>query len=488
MEPSRYWHQFAPRQNFLRARSSVTAKYDLHWNKPTSYARSADVDRPSENCPFVPQKGLFMNALMENSFSQRVLASRLLDEERLGAARSAVQGDEDALPQYLIREGLLTRFQARQIRAGATGFHVDKYVVVDCIGQGGNGIVFKARHSLLPGRYVALKTIDARDLHNGNDLLARFRREIEIVSRLDHPNVVRAYDVVRTRTQLYLVLEYIEGRDLGALVRERGALPIQEAVDYTVQAARGLAYAHRCGIVHRDLKPGNLLLTRDRTVKLSDLGLARVYAQETDVDLSHKGLCLGTPEFMAPEQAEDASQADARSDLYSLGATLFHLLTAELPVTGSSQLHRLQRLLTQPTRPLMDSRPDVPSGLSALVDRLRARDPQERPSTADETIQLLEPFLRLAEPEPTAWEPHRKSMVVLEILQGKLSVPDACTQHGLSVEELEHWRIRFLEGGRNSLDPNAGTAESVRDLHAKIGAQAMEIETLKRQLGACKGK
>src|SRR5262249_42190166 len=145
---------------------------------------------------------------------------------------------------------------------------------------------------------------------------------IDIVARLDHPNVVRAFDVIHTRTQLYLVLEYVDGRDVGVLVKERGKLPAVEAVGYAVQAARGPGYAHKCGIVHRDIKPGNLLLTRDGVVKLSDLGLARQYAQDHETDLTMKGIWLGTPEFMAPEQAEDAGMADARSDIYSLGATL----------------------------------------------------------------------------------------------------------------------------------------------------------------------
>src|SRR5439155_10299253 len=229
-------------------------------------------------------------------------------------------------------------------------------------------------------------------VHNQDEALARFGREIEILARLNHPNVVRSYDVLRTRTQLYLVLEFIDGCDFGQLVRQRGPLPIPEAVGYMVQAAGGLAYAHRCGIIHRDLKPANLLLAQDGVVKLLDLGLARILRQEEESDLTLKGACFGTPDFMAPEQAEDASQADARSDLYSLGATLFHLLTGELPVRGGSYFHRLQQLLIQPPRPLALARPEVPPDLAALVDRLRARAPAERPASAEEVVVLLEPF------------------------------------------------------------------------------------------------
>src|SRR5262249_61628203 len=157
--------------------------------------------------------------------------------------------------------------------------------------------------------------------------------------------------------------------------RARAPLPVAEAVDYAVQAGRGLAYAHSKGVIHRDLKPANLLRTSDGSIKLSDLGLAKVLTPGSEKELTAKGVCLGTPAFMAPEQAEDATQADARSDLYSLGTTLFHLLTGIAPVRGSSYLQCLQKLLTASPRPLADARPDVPTELALVVDRLRERDP-----------------------------------------------------------------------------------------------------------------
>lgn len=429
---------------------------------------------------------------MSTTFPERLLATRLIEKEKLDSARAAAGEDESTLARYLVREGLLTRFQVRQIRAGATSFHVDKYVVVDCLGRGGNSIVYKARNVLLPNRFVALKTLDSGNVHKGDDALARFRREIDIVARLEHPNVVRAYDVIRTRTQIYLVLEFIEGRDLGNLIKEKGPLPVAEAVGYAIQSATGLAYAHKCGIVHRDLKPGNLLLTRDGVVKLSDLGLARFYVHGEDDGLTLKGAFLGTPEFMAPEQAEDSSQADARSDLFSLGATLFHLLTGELPVTGSTMIHRLQQLLMVPPRPLSVARPDVPPDLAALVDRLRDRDPERRPQTADEVILALRPHRRLnSVPEADRWDAGSKAKLIIEVLQGKLTPSQACDQNGIAVDELDRWRQSFLDGGRRSLDPNAAhreEAEKIKDLHAKIGLQAMEIEDLRKQLAGHHGK
>jgi serine/threonine protein kinase len=417
-----------------------------------------------------------------STFVDRLAASRLLSEQQLETARAVAGEDAGQLGDYLVRKGLLTPFQLRQLRAGATTFLVSKYVVLDCLGRGGNSIVYKARHTLMPNRLAALKTIDAQSLHVDN-ALARFKREIKIVAGLEHPNVVRAYDVVRTRTQTFLVLEYVPGQNLGDLVKERGPLPVGEAVDYTVQAARGLAYAHQCGVIHRDLKPANLLLTPGGVVKLTDLGLARMYLK--DEGLTMPGRCLGTPEFMAPEQAEDAAKADYRSDIYALGSTLFHLLTGELPVRGSSYLHTLQQLLLISPRPLGQTRPDIPAALAEIVDRMRAREPALRPASAVEVISLLEPFARpAAPPDPRLWDGRRKAALVLDVLQGRASQDEACTQYGVDQTEFERWHKCFLEAAEQALDPAADRQEElIRDLHAQIGAQAMEIQGLKKRLG-----
>ncbi len=422
-----------------------------------------------------------ITTVASTTFAERLAASRLLTEEQLASARAVVGEDDPDLGTYLVQNELLTPFQLRQLRAGATTFYVSKYVVLDCIGRGANSVVYKARHTLMANRYVALKTIDTQKLHV-DDAVARFRREIKIVAGLDHPNLVRAYDVVRTRTQTYLVLEYVPGQDLGNVVKQRGPLPVGEAVDYAVQAARGLGYAHQCGVVHRDLKPANLLLTPKGVVKLTDLGLARL--PSNDDGLTMRGRSLGTPEFMAPEQAEDASKADYRSDLFALGSTLFHLLTGELPVRGSNYLHTLQQLLLVPPRPLLQVRPDVPPALAAIVDRLRAREPAERPASAAEVIPLLEPFARSATPPPRLWDPRRKAALVIEVLRGRSSPEDAALQNGLDQAELARWQQRFLEAGEHALDPAAAQEEErIRELHAQIGAQAMEIQALKRRLG-----
>jgi serine/threonine protein kinase len=394
-----------------------------------------------------------MTASFPASFLQRLQASRLLSAEQIERACAAAGEEEPHLSRYLVKEGLLTRFQARQLRFGATSFFVDKYVVVDYIGRGGHSIVYKARHTHLPNRYVALKTLDLRNLHQGDNAMAHFRGEVEMIAHLNHPNIVRAYDVIEKRAQLYLVLEYVDGCDLGKLVAQLGPLSIPEAVRYTIQAAQGLAHAHRHGIVHRDIKPANLLLAREGTVKLADLGLARVLSVEANPEGATNRGCVGTPEFMAPEQAVNADLVDARSDLYSLGNTLYHLLTGELPVKGGSYLNKLKHLLTIPPRPLAEARPDIPPALAAVVERLRARAPAERPASAEEAIALLEPFAEAPlNGEPRQWAGRHKAALVLEVLQGRTRAEDACQRYNLTRKEFERWRQRFLEGAAHALE------------------------------------
>jgi serine/threonine protein kinase len=424
-----------------------------------------------------------MATLAPSTFLQCLRKSGLLREDQLAATIAEVGEEEPALSRHLVARELLTRFQARQLRTGAYKFHVDKYVVIDFVGRGANSVVLKARHTLLRNRIVALKTVDAENVRQREELARQFRHEVDVVARLDHPNIVRAYDVVTLRRQMYLVLEYVEGSDLAQLVKRFGVLPVPEAVDYTLQAARGLAYAHRQGVVHRDIKPANLLLARDGVVKLADLGLARLlWRSGTD---GGPGACLGTPEFMAPEQAQDADRVDGRSDLYSLGGTLFHLLTGELPVKGGSYYHKLKQLLTVTPRPLAEVRPDVPRALAEVVDRLRSPDPANRPASAEEVIAALEPFAGnvLPSKDPRRWNGRRKADLLLNVLTAKMTAAEACARHGLTEEELAKWQHCFLEGAVQSLNgtagPSAVASETLRELYAKIGAQAMEIELLK---------
>jgi serine/threonine-protein kinase len=227
----------------------------------------------------------------------------------------------------------------------------------------------------------------------------RFAREGRAVAALDHPNVVRLYDVGQDGGTHYLVMEYVEGRSLEAVLRQDGRLPLHQAVDYVMQVAAGLQHAHERGIVHRDVKPANLLVDTTGTVKILDMGLARFHADAED-RLTERtgGGILGSPDYVAPEQA--SHQLDTRTDVYSLGATLYALLTGEPPFCGGSVAEKIAAHRTRPVVPPHRHDPSIPLGLSQVVVRTLEKDPADRYQTPAEVIEALAPFARQEDPRP----------------------------------------------------------------------------------------
>ncbi len=217
------------------------------------------------------------------------------------------------------------------------------YVLLDMLGEGGMGMVFKARHRRME-RVVALKVIKPKVVKDPV-ALKRFQREVIAAAKLTHPNVVAAHDADEAKGTHFLVMEYVEGADLASHVKQHGSMPIEMAVNCIVQAARGLAFAHEQGVVHRDIKPHNLLLDRHGIVKILDMGLARIDGglggDVRQADLTNSGAMMGTVDYMSPEQAMDSKHADARSDIYSLGCTLFYLLTRHVPFEADTMMKRL---------------------------------------------------------------------------------------------------------------------------------------------------
>jgi serine/threonine-protein kinase len=291
------------------------------------------------------------------------------------------------------------------------------YEILGRVGAGGMGQVYKARHVRLD-RVVALKVIQPERL-GSPDAVRRFYREARAAARLVHPNLVTVYDVDEAGGVHFLAMEYVDGVDLGRQVRERGPLPVARACEYARQAADGLQHVHERGLVHRDIKPANLLLSPDgRQVKILDLGLARLDAAapvgEGTSELTQSGTLMGTPAFLAPEQARDARRADIRSDLYSLGCTLYYLLTGRQPFPGQSLAEVIvQHQLDEPES-VTKLRPDVPAGVAAVLRRLMAKRPEDRYQTPAEAAVALAPFcpapssvptLDLAAPGPAALAP-----------------------------------------------------------------------------------
>ena len=290
----------------------------------------------------------------------------------------------------LVQAGILTPFQARLILQGKhRGFKLGPYRVLDQIGAGGMGQVFLAEHGALRRR-VALKVLPPKQALDPTNV-ERFYQEARAAAALDHPNIVHAYDVACDKGTHFLVLEYIDGETLDRKLATSGRLPVGAAVSYAVQAAAGLQHAHEKGVAHRDIKPANLLLGRDGIVKILDLGLAQFFEDSGTRLARGSGAVMGTTDYVAPEQLLGA-ETDHRSDIYNLGATLYHLLTGRPPFTGTTAAKMIAHHLSS-VPPAHDLCPDVPEELSEIVERMLAKDPADRYQTAAEVVQALLPFV-----------------------------------------------------------------------------------------------
>jgi WD40 repeat protein len=268
--------------------------------------------------------------------------------------------------------------------------HHERYRVVRLLGAGGMGAVYEAEHRVMQRRF-ALKVINRAFTANAA-ARKRFRREVQAASRLSHPNIVATTDAEDAGETHFLVMEYVEGTDLGRLVQERGPLPVDRACDYVRQAALGLQYAFEQGMVHRDLKPHNLMLTSDGRVKILDFGLAYFASEVASAGLTGTGVVLGTVDYIAPEQADNPHEADIRSDIYSLGCTLYHLLAGRPPFPTGTALQKVMAHMGKKPQPLTELRPDLPEGFMPVLERMMAKNPNHRFQTPAEVAVALEPF------------------------------------------------------------------------------------------------
>jgi hypothetical protein len=269
--------------------------------------------------------------------------------------------------------------------------HLGPYEILGKLGRGGMGTVYRARHRELD-KVVALKVLPANRVDEA--VVARFRNEMKAAGRLSHPNIVTAHDAGRVGGTYYLAMDFVDGADLHAVVGRLGPLPLPDACELIRQAAVGLQHACECGLAHRDVKPSNLMLTRGGVVKVLDLGLARSL---TDLPASERltmtGVLLGTADYVAPEQIDRAHEADARADVYGLGGTLYFLLTGFAPFADrATWWEKLRAHTDAPIPPVRPRRPDVPAGLAALLERMLAKEPADRPATPGEVADALRPF------------------------------------------------------------------------------------------------
>jgi formylglycine-generating enzyme required for sulfatase activity/serine/threonine protein kinase len=334
-------------------------------------------------------------AMAADQFGKALVASGLMTAEEMKALWNAIPAaerpkDGNGLAQVLIKQERLSEFQAKELLSvSGTPLVLNQYVLLSKIGAGGMGQVFKAQHRKMK-RLAAIKLLPAA-LTKDEGAVKRFQREVEAAAKLTHPNIVQTYDADECRGIHYMVMECVDGQDLSALVKQKGPLPIGDAVDYILQAARGLAFAHAEGVVHRDIKPANLLLDKKGVVKILDMGLARIDDGNTaDHQLTNTGTVMGTVDYMPPEQANDTRRADARSDVYSLGCSLYRILTGESVYGGETVVQKIMAHMGDPIPSLLTKRPDCPAEIDRIFQKMLAKRPDDRYQQAAHVVAELE--------------------------------------------------------------------------------------------------
>jgi len=333
----------------------------------------------------LPRPGFREAALISGLVSEEQWKNAILKLTPDGASADGMV-DDRTVADALVASRVITAFQARELLAGKTRFHLGRYLVVDELGEGGMGRVFKAEHELL-GRVVALKVLPRSKATPESE--AAFRREMRLLGRLDHEHLVRAFDAGHDLKVHFLVTEYVPGLNLWRLVRRHGPLSESEAASVFSQVASGLDYAHRQGVVHRDVKPGNILVTQTGHVKLLDMGLAGSVLEEEALRL---GRVVGTMDYIAPEQIRSSDDVGPAADIYALGCTLYFALSGQVPFRDGSRREKQRQHLEEQPKSLRQIAPHVGDDMAALVEAMMAKSPTDRIATALEVIARLRPW------------------------------------------------------------------------------------------------
>ncbi len=321
-----------------------------------------------------------------------IMSEKQIAELRAKVVRGEYPMDSMELAERLVRDQVITAYQAKRFLGNRShGLIVGRYVILDRIGSGSMGRVYKAHHVMMD-RVVALKIISP-EIASNERVVARFQREMKLVGRLDHPNVVRAFDADQAQRVLYIVMEYVPGYSLGERLK-KGPIPAAEMIEYAAQAALGLAHAHEQGIVHRDIKPSNILLNKEGRIKILDLGLGVLMEGDTSATFATAdGIAVGTVDYMSPEQA-CGREVDGRSDVYGLGCAMYHLMTGKLPFPGTSPIERLGKRISGRHVPITEHLPDLPPAVVRVMDKMMAHKPHERYAGAAEAAEALRALLR----------------------------------------------------------------------------------------------
>lgn len=340
-------------------------------------------------------------------FLEVLFASGLCDEPHFEAWRQTRPPgtllDCPTLSAALVQDQVLTPYQTSVLLRGQfRGLVLGRYEILAPLGEGGMGAVYRARHRRMR-REVAVKVLSGAAMRS-EEAMQRFHREVQAAAKLHHPNIAAAYDADEEDGVHFLVMELVEGPDLASYVAEAGELPAPVAVQLTTQAARGLAHAHLQGVVHRDIKPANLVVNVQGTLKILDMGLAQLKTLSGDshLKLTQMGQAMGTIDYMAPEQAMDAHSVDHRADIYSLGCTLFYLLTSRPMSPDGSIVQKLMWHQNAPRPSLCEVCRDATPRLNMIFQRMVAIKPDDRYELMRDVVEDLErvlPELRLGEGE-----------------------------------------------------------------------------------------
>jgi len=325
--------------------------------------------------------------------------------KKLGESPEGLPAEPSKLAGVMVRDGILTYFQADQLLQGKwKRFFIGKYKVLERLGVGGMGQVFLCEHKLMKRR-VAVKVLPVAKAQD-EAALSRFYREARAVASVDHPNIVRAYDIDQDENLHFIVMEFVDGANFHDLVKKHGPMDILRACHYMYGSAVGLNHAHEMGLVHRDIKPANILVDRSGVVKLLDMGLARFFNPDEDDMLTKKfdENVLGTADYLAPEQAIDSSTVDIRADIYGLGGTFYYMLSGGPPFPEGTVAQKLLWHQTKPPKSLRVIRPEIPEELEKIVNKMLAKLPGDRFQTPAELMEALAPWVQTPIPPPPEHE------------------------------------------------------------------------------------
>jgi serine/threonine protein kinase len=378
-----------------------------------------------------------------------VRKSGVIDEKRLATQLERIRAAGEFPPEpgkfagVLVRDGVLTHFQAEQFLQGKwRRFTIGKYKVLERLGAGGMGSVYLCEHTLMRRR-VAVKVLPANTADDSSSL-KRFHREAQAVAALDHPNIVRAYDIGEDNKLHFLVMEHVDGSSLQEIIKKAGPLDPIRAAHYIRQAALGLQHAHEtAGIVHRDIKPGNILVDRNGIVKVLDMGLARFFHDEEDqLTKQFDENVLGTADYLAPEQAIESHSATIRADIYSLGGTFYWCLAGRTPFTEGSVAQKLIWHQTRQPKSIRTYRADIPDGLVAVLEKMMAKQADDRYQTPQEVADALEPWTRTPIPPPPEKEMPNFSLAAMASLKpGEASMTAARAAAAESPGVGKNWQV-----------------------------------------------